>query len=81
MTFEERIETSGITGARTFFLECPDEILREIVVDMGRKVWNAAVLACEDAAIRRYEEALEDDFLPGDAFDEAMEAVRGLTTE
>lgn len=52
-------------------------ILQEIE-DLGEKVWNAAVLACEDAAIRRYEEALEDDFLPGAAFDEAMETMREL---
>lgn len=70
MTFDEHHKTSGV-----------EQALGTIVEEMGRKVWNAAVLACEDAAIRRYEEALEDDFLPGAAFDEAMETVRQLEAE
>ncbi len=67
MTFEEQDEISGAM-----------EEGRKLVEDMGRKIWNVAVLACEDEAYRRYDEAEEDEFAPGDAFDEAMEAVRGL---
>lgn len=60
------------------------EIVKELetlnigIKKLARRMWNSAVLECEDAAIRRYEEASEDDFLPGDAFDEAMEAVREM---
>lgn len=70
MTAIELIQESGVEY----------EIMEE-VEKLGQKVWNAAVLACEDAANTRYDEALGEGWTHEEAFDAAMEDVRGLKAE
>ncbi len=70
MTFQEQIKTSGIS-----------DTIEGLVEELGESCWNAAVLACEDAANNSYDDALFDGVAHEDAFDEAMEAVRGLRAE